>query len=175
MSEKHNYSLSSINSLLEKKNHCIMIVSLSNETITYVNQQTEEKDAKMLKRARQESAIITIQQTSRNHHFIKHLSHETRLQTSFSFSLSDLHWNAKTENWKMTDYAKNISEQLEILTKQYIIEIEYIAKRFTFRISLTMSLTVIISLRISFWIFRDSSLWVSSRWFFTHVTVINFL
>ena len=26
MSEKHNHSLSSINSLLEKKNHCIMIV-----------------------------------------------------------------------------------------------------------------------------------------------------
>ncbi len=43
MSEKHNHSLSSINSLLEKKNHCIMIVSLSNEMITYVNQQTEEK------------------------------------------------------------------------------------------------------------------------------------
>jgi len=61
MSEKHNLSLSSINSLLEKKNHCIMIVSLSNETITYVNQQTEEKDAKILKRAQQESAIIMIQ------------------------------------------------------------------------------------------------------------------
>ena len=44
MSEKHNHSLSSINSLLEKKNHCIMIVSFSNEMITYVNQQTEEKD-----------------------------------------------------------------------------------------------------------------------------------
>jgi len=61
MSEKHNHSLSSINSLLEKKNHCIMIVLLSNEMITYVNQQTEEKSAKMLKRARQESAIITTQ------------------------------------------------------------------------------------------------------------------
>ncbi len=36
-----------------------MIVSLSNETITYVNQQTEEKSAKTLKRARQESTIIT--------------------------------------------------------------------------------------------------------------------
>jgi len=60
VNEKHNHSLSSINSLLEKKNHCIMIVSLSNETITYVNQQTEEKkSAKMLKCARQESAIIT--------------------------------------------------------------------------------------------------------------------
>jgi len=91
MSEKHNYSLSSINSLLEKKNHCIMIVSLSNEIITYVNQQTEEKSAKMLKRARQESAIITTQQTSCNHHFIKHLSHKARSQTSSSFSLSDLH------------------------------------------------------------------------------------
>ncbi len=43
MSEKHNHSLSSINSLLEKKNHCIMIVSFSNEMITYVNQQTEKK------------------------------------------------------------------------------------------------------------------------------------
>jgi len=91
MSEKHNHSLSSINSLLEKKNHCIMIVSFFNEMITYVNQQTEEKDAKMLKRARQESAIITTQQTSRNYHFIKHLSHETRLQTSSFSSLSDLH------------------------------------------------------------------------------------
>jgi len=91
MSEKYNHSLSDINSLLEKKNHCIMIVSLSNEAITYVNQQTEEKSAKTFKRARQESAIITTQQTSRNHHFIKHLSHETRSQTSFSFSLSDLH------------------------------------------------------------------------------------
>ncbi len=91
MSEKHNHSLSSINSLLEKKNHCIMIVSLSNEMITYVNQQTEEKSAKMFKRARQESAIITAQQTSRNYHFIKHFSHEARLQTSSSFSLSDLH------------------------------------------------------------------------------------
>jgi len=37
MSEKHNHSLSDINSLLEKKNHCIMIVSLSNKAITYVN------------------------------------------------------------------------------------------------------------------------------------------
>ncbi len=91
MSEKHNHSLSSINSLLEKKNHCIMIVSLSNEIITYVNQQTEEKSAKMLKCTQQESAIITTQQTSHNHHFIKHLSHETRLQISSSFSLSDLH------------------------------------------------------------------------------------
>jgi len=36
-----------------------MIVSFSNEAITYVNQQTEEKSAKMLKRAQQESAIIT--------------------------------------------------------------------------------------------------------------------
>ncbi len=45
MSEKHNHSLSSINLLLEKKNHCIMIVSLFNEMITYVNQQTEEKKA----------------------------------------------------------------------------------------------------------------------------------
>ena len=59
MNEKHNHLLSSINSLLEKKNHCIMIVSPSNETITYVNQQTEEKSAKTLKRAQQESAIIT--------------------------------------------------------------------------------------------------------------------
>ena len=91
MSEKHNHSLSSINSLLEKKNHCIMIVSLFNETITYVNQQTEEKSAKTLKCAQQESVIITIQQTSCNHHFIKHLLHEVRLQTSFSLSLSDLH------------------------------------------------------------------------------------
>jgi len=61
VSEKHNHSLSSINLLLEKKNHCIMIVSLSNEAITYVNQQTEEKSVKMLKCARQESAIIMIQ------------------------------------------------------------------------------------------------------------------
>ncbi len=91
MSEKHNHSLSSINSLLEKKNHCIMIVLLFNEVITYVNQQTEEKSAKMLKRVQQESVIIMIQQTSCNHHFIKHLSHETRLQTFSSFSLSDLH------------------------------------------------------------------------------------
>ena len=43
MSEKHNHSLLSINLLLEKKNHCIMIVLFSNEMITYVNQQTEEK------------------------------------------------------------------------------------------------------------------------------------
>ncbi len=41
-----------------------MIVSFSNEMITYVNQQTEKKSAKMLKRAWQESVIITIQQTS---------------------------------------------------------------------------------------------------------------
>jgi len=61
MSEKHNHSLSSINSLLEKKNHCIIIVSLSNEMITYVNQKIEEKSAKMLKRVQQESAIITTQ------------------------------------------------------------------------------------------------------------------
>ena len=61
MSEKHNHLLSSINSLLEKKNHCIMIVSLFNETITYVNQQTEEKDAKTFKCIQQESAIIMIQ------------------------------------------------------------------------------------------------------------------
>jgi len=61
MSENHNHSLSSINSLLEKKNHCIMIVSFSNEMITYVNQQTEEKDAKMLKRAQQENVIIMTQ------------------------------------------------------------------------------------------------------------------
>jgi len=59
VSEKHNHSLSSINSLLEKKNHCIMIVLLSNETITYVNQQKEEKSAKTFKRVRQESVIIT--------------------------------------------------------------------------------------------------------------------
>jgi len=58
MSEKHNHSFSSINSLLEKKNHCIMIVSLFNEMITYVNQQTEEKSAKTFKRAQQESVII---------------------------------------------------------------------------------------------------------------------
>ena len=64
MNEKHNHSLSSINSLLEKKNHSIMIVSLFNEMITYVNQQTEKKSAKSLKRAQQESAIITTQQTS---------------------------------------------------------------------------------------------------------------
>jgi len=67
MSEKHNHSLSSINSLLEKKNHCIMIVSFSNEMITYVNQQIEEKSAKMLKRAQQESANImqsSLHQTS---------------------------------------------------------------------------------------------------------------
>jgi len=38
-----------------------MIISLSNEAITYVNQQTEEKSVKMLKCARQESAIITTQ------------------------------------------------------------------------------------------------------------------
>jgi len=61
MSEKHNHSLSSINSLLEKKNHCIMIVLFFNEMITYVNQQTEEKSAKMLKRARQENVIIMTQ------------------------------------------------------------------------------------------------------------------
>ncbi len=61
MNERHNHSLSSINSLLEKKNHCIMIVSLSNETITYVNQQIKEKSAKMFKRAQQESTIITTQ------------------------------------------------------------------------------------------------------------------
>jgi len=61
VSEKHNHSLSSINSLLEKKNHCIMIVSLFNETITYVNQQTEKKSAKMLKRAQQKSVIIMTQ------------------------------------------------------------------------------------------------------------------
>ena len=61
MSKKHNHSLSSINSLLEKKNHCIMIVSLSNEMITYVNQQTEEKDAKTFKCTQQESVIITTQ------------------------------------------------------------------------------------------------------------------
>jgi len=91
MSEKYNHLLSSINSLLEKKNHCIIIVSLSNEIITYVNQQTEEKSVKTLKRAQQESVIITIQQTSCNHHFIKHFSHKTRLQTSSSFSLLDLH------------------------------------------------------------------------------------
>ncbi len=48
----------SINSLLEKKNHCIIIVSLFNEMITYVNQQIEEKSAKMLKCIWQESAII---------------------------------------------------------------------------------------------------------------------
>ncbi len=74
--------------------------------ITYVNQQTEEKSAKMLKRVQQESAIIMIQQTSCNHHFIKHLSHETRSQTSSSLSLSDLHWNAKTKIWKTTNCAK---------------------------------------------------------------------
>jgi len=91
VSEKHNHSLSSINLLLEKKNHCIMIVSFSNKMITYVNQQTEEKSAKTLKCAQQESAIITTSSTLRNHHFIKHLSHETRLRTSSSFSLSDLH------------------------------------------------------------------------------------
>ncbi len=91
MSEKHNHLLSSINLLLEKKNHCIMIVSLFNEMITYVNQQTEEKSAKTLKRARQENAIIMTQQTSCNHHFIKHFSHEARLQTSSSSSSSDLH------------------------------------------------------------------------------------
>ncbi len=38
-----------------------MIVSLFNEAITYVNQQTEEKSAKMLKCAQQESVIITTQ------------------------------------------------------------------------------------------------------------------
>ncbi len=64
MSEKHNHSLSSINSLLEKKNYFIIIVSLSNEMITYVNQQTEKKSAKILKRTQQKSAIIMIQQTS---------------------------------------------------------------------------------------------------------------
>ncbi len=74
--------------------------------ITYVNQQTEEKSAKTLKRARQESVIITTQQTLCNHHFIKHLSHKTRLQTSSSFLLSDLHWNAKTEIQKTTNCAK---------------------------------------------------------------------
>ncbi len=83
-----------------------MIVLLFNEVITYVNQQTEEKSAKMLKRVQQESVIIMIQQTSCNHHFIKHLSHETRLQTFSSFSLSDLHWDAKTEIQEMTNYAK---------------------------------------------------------------------
>ncbi len=41
-----------------------MIVSLFNEIITYVNQQTEKKSAKTLKRAQQESAIIMTQQTS---------------------------------------------------------------------------------------------------------------
>ncbi len=60
-----------------------MIVLLFNEAITYVNQQTEEKNAKMLKRAQQESAIIMTQQTSCNHNFIKHLSHETRSLTFF--------------------------------------------------------------------------------------------
>jgi len=59
MNEKHNHSLSSINSLLEKKNHCIIIVLLSNEMITYVNQQTEEKSAKTFKCVQQESANIT--------------------------------------------------------------------------------------------------------------------
>ncbi len=59
MSKKHNHLLSSINSLLEKKNHCIMIVSLFNEMITYANQQTEEKDTKTLKCTWQESVIIT--------------------------------------------------------------------------------------------------------------------
>ena len=91
MSEKHNHSFLSINLLLEKKNHCIMIISLFNEVITYVNQQTEEKNAKTFKCAQQESAIITTQQISCNHHFIKHFSHETRLQTFSSFLLSDLH------------------------------------------------------------------------------------
>jgi len=38
-----------------------MIILSSNETITYVNQQTEEKSVKMLKRAQQESAIIMTQ------------------------------------------------------------------------------------------------------------------
>ncbi len=38
-----------------------MIISSSNETITYVNQQTEEKSVKMLKRAQQESVIIMTQ------------------------------------------------------------------------------------------------------------------
>ncbi len=87
MSEKHNHSLSSINSLLEKKNHCIMIVSLSNETITYVNQQTEEKSAKTLKCARQKSVIITSSNIShiRQDHRLLLLSHcqiyiETRRQ-----------------------------------------------------------------------------------------------
>ncbi len=87
--------------------------------ITYVNQQTEEKSVKMLKCVQQESAIITTQQTSCNYHFIKHFSHETRLQTSSSFLLllSDLHWDAKTKIQKTIDYVKNISEQLEMLTK----------------------------------------------------------
>ena len=66
-------------------------VCMSYIVITCVNQQTEEKSAKMLKRARQESVIIMTQQTLCNHHFIKHLSHETRLQTSSSLLLSDLH------------------------------------------------------------------------------------
>ncbi len=76
--------------------------------ITNVNQQTEKKDAKMLKRVWQESIIIMTQQTSCNHHFIKHLLHKVRSQTSSSFSLSDLHWDAKTENRKITNYVKNI-------------------------------------------------------------------
>ncbi len=38
-----------------------MIVSLFNKMITYVNQQTEEKDAKTFKCAQQESVIITTQ------------------------------------------------------------------------------------------------------------------
>ena len=74
--------------------------------ITYVNQQTEEKSAKMFKCARQESAIITTQQTSCNHLLIKHLSHTPSSQTSSSFSLSDLHWNVKTKIQKMTDCVK---------------------------------------------------------------------
>ncbi len=83
-----------------------MIVLLFNKMITYVNQQTEEKSVKMFKRAQQESIIIMIQQTSYNHYFIKHFLHKTRLQT-FSFSsLSDLHWDMKTEIQKMTNYAK---------------------------------------------------------------------
>ncbi len=58
----------------------------------------------------------------------------------------------KCENKDLKDnkLCQNISEQLKMLTKQYIIEIECIAKRFTFRISLTMSLIIIIFLRMSF-------------------------
>ncbi len=90
-----------------------------------------------------------------------------------------LHCQIYIEMWRQRFKRQQIVlkyiRTIKMLTKWYIIKIEHIAKRFTFRISLTISLTIIIFLRMSFWIFRDSSLWVLLRWFFTRVAVINFL